>query len=34
MSEANDLPDDNAAAEPAAESAAELTPREAELQLE
>ena len=34
MSEANDLPDDNAAAEPAAEGAAEPTPREAELQLE
>ena len=33
MTEANDLPDDNAAAEPAAE-AAEPSPREAELQLE
>jgi molecular chaperone GrpE len=34
MSEANDLPDDNVAAEPAAEGADEVTPREAELQLE
>jgi molecular chaperone GrpE len=35
MSEANDLPDDNAAAaESAAEAADEVTPREAELQLE
>ena len=35
MTEANDLPDDNAAAaEPAADTADEVTPREAELQLE